>query len=292
MNFGGEVTALLNLPRAEVPFEIHRNFIGLRHVPLFFAAYVMKLSHNGKPQRRVLIATLDNLYVCHPNGDILRCVPYEFMTTVFHDPKRHEVGIVVPKEYDLLISTTESNDLVQVIETLRGLRTTDEPLNVEVVERQKSQKASPPSHHELRTSMDTSTKFTPMLAASSTPGESPERTDNDLTASMCSVTMAPVSTNAPQRWYERISAYLSSKKRMKRKLISGWNDHMDLKDPDNATLGYPGDVCIGNGIYALRLERTPGFYVSLYDKSLEPDDPQDNRGKAEAKEDKKRKKED
>lgn len=121
MNLATNVVSALQLKRCEVPLELQSNFAALRHVPLFFAGHIRKLNHRFTVQDRVLIATLDHIYICDPNGDILRCFPYGHIETVLVDLSRHQMALVVPKEYDVAFATPETHKLLHVIEVIRGL---------------------------------------------------------------------------------------------------------------------------------------------------------------------------
>lgn len=133
MNLSTGVALALQLKRCEVPLELQQNFAGLRQVPLFFAGHVKKLNKRFKLQDRVVVATLDHLYVCDPNGDILRCFPYSRVETVIVDPGRQQMALVVPSEYDVAFSTADPHRLLHVIEVIRGLHHCATPLRVETV---------------------------------------------------------------------------------------------------------------------------------------------------------------
>jgi hypothetical protein len=135
MNLATNVVSALQLKRCDVPLELQSNFAALRHVPLFFAGYVRKLNHRFTVQDRVLIATLDHVYVCDPNGDILRCFPYSAVETIIVDPPRQQMALIVPTEYDVAFSTTDTQSLLHVIEVIRGLHHATKPLRVEVIAR-------------------------------------------------------------------------------------------------------------------------------------------------------------
>eukprot|EP00672_Neobodo_designis_P019811 CAMPEP_0174853340 /NCGR_PEP_ID=MMETSP1114-20130205/28001_1 /TAXON_ID=312471 /ORGANISM="Neobodo designis, Strain CCAP 1951/1" /LENGTH=215 /DNA_ID=CAMNT_0016087975 /DNA_START=42 /DNA_END=689 /DNA_ORIENTATION=+ len=133
MNLSTNVVNALQLKRCDVPLELQANFAALRHVPLFFAGHIRKLNHRFALQDRVLIATLDHVYVCDPNGDILRCFPYSYIETVLVDDARHQIALVVPSEYDVAFTTPETHKLLHVIEVIRGLHHAATPLRVEHV---------------------------------------------------------------------------------------------------------------------------------------------------------------
>ena len=131
MNIATTPLQALQLKRCEVPLELQANFAAIRHTPLFYANYVRKLNHKGKVQNRVLILTIDHIYVAHPNGDILRCFPYSYVTTVFWDNQRQMLGLVVPKEYDLALQTNDTHTIMHAFESLRGLHQCREPCAIQ-----------------------------------------------------------------------------------------------------------------------------------------------------------------
>ena len=128
--------SMINLSCVDIPIELQKSLHGLRKVPLFFCEYCKKLNRKNKVQRRVVIMTLDHMYVCHPNGDIVRCFPFSLVTKIIHDSVRYQLGIIVPTEYDLLIEVADSFHFINVFSTLRGLHPFDEPLEIEPVKRQ------------------------------------------------------------------------------------------------------------------------------------------------------------
>lgn len=112
----------LALEQTEIPPELFMPFRGLRNTPLFFSDYCRKLTtHKGVTITRVIICTSEHLYLCHPNGDIMRCVPYAAITRVLHDERRHQLGIVVPCEFDIAVETPLSFQLLHVIDVLRRM---------------------------------------------------------------------------------------------------------------------------------------------------------------------------
>lgn len=135
MNIGCDVSANLRLSRADIPIELRVNFEGLKNIPLFYAGYVKKLNRVNKVQNRILIVTLDHVYLSHPNGDITRCFPFSYITAIFLDPIRKHVALVVPREYDAVLAVPDPYHLIHIIETLRGLHHSDSPLGVQLVDR-------------------------------------------------------------------------------------------------------------------------------------------------------------
>jgi hypothetical protein len=133
MNLSTSVVSALQLKRCDVPLELQSNFAALRHVPLFFAGCVKKLNHRMTVQDRVLIATLDHIYVCDPNGDILRCFPYSYIEMVLVDRDRHQMALIVPREHDVAFATQETYKLLHVIEVIRGLHHARTPMRVETI---------------------------------------------------------------------------------------------------------------------------------------------------------------
>ena len=116
---GGNTAAL---EQTEIPPELFLPFRGLRGTPLFFSDYCRKLTtHKGVTITRVIICTAEHLYLCHPNGDILRCFPYTAVSRVLHDEPRNQLGVVVPCEFDLAVETPLSFQLLHVIEVLRRM---------------------------------------------------------------------------------------------------------------------------------------------------------------------------
>lgn len=242
---GADLEEAIQLPRAEIPLELQKNFTGLHGVPLFYSQYCRKLSHKNKVQNRVIIATLDHLYCCHPNGDILRCFPFPFIEKIYHDPERKQIGLVVPKEYDLLIAVIDTFHFVHVIHTLRALHAAESPLVVELVKRSKM-------------------KHT---AAAPKPGE----TGLNTGAAAGSSNAASADAGRPiQTFFEKVvSKFL---KRPPPGVIIGWNDaFLDAEDDGSGenVVGSETEVCIGKGYYALKLEKPEGFKLSLYNVSNE-----------------------
>lgn len=134
----GGVESALNLTRVELPIELQKNFYALRNTPLFYVSYCKKLNSDEKVQRRVVICTLDHFYTCHPNGDILRCFPYDMIERIIHDPIRQQIAVVVPLEYDVAMEVPNTFYLIDVIDTLRSLRpTTTSPMILQYVLRRR-----------------------------------------------------------------------------------------------------------------------------------------------------------
>ena len=123
------------LEQTEIPPELFLPFRGLSSVPLFFSDYCRKLTtHKGVTITRVIICTCEHFYLCHPNGDILRCFPFTAVSKILHDESRNQVGIVVPCEFDLALETPLSFQLIRVIDVLRrmhGARTALQMIRVE-----------------------------------------------------------------------------------------------------------------------------------------------------------------
>jgi hypothetical protein len=239
MQVGAEFEETLLLPRAFIPLELQKNFLGLRSVPLFYASYCRKLSGQEKVQNRVMIATLDHLYCCHPNGDILRCFPFPFISKIIHDPHRKQIGIVVPSEYDLLIAMQDTFHFIHVVQTLRTLHGCEESLIIEVIRRNKPRQvrsASPSSQ---------------MLKVSSVASPS----------SAISRKSRPPEPNWKQRLLMKIL------RRPPPHVIVGWNDQF-VDDEDDGSgqnvVGCENEVCIGKGYYALHLQKPADFVLSLH----------------------------
>jgi hypothetical protein len=237
MEVGAEFEDALLLPRAFIPLELQKNFLGLRNVPLFYASYCRKLSGQNKVQNRVMIATLDHLYCCHPNGDILRCFPFSFITKVIHDPHRKQLGIVVPSEYDLLVSTQDTFHFIHVVQTLRTLHGCEEPLIIEVIRRTK-----------------------PRSVRSS----SPNQRLKVYVASPSSGISRKARPPEPS-WQERLLMRIF--RRPPPYVIVGWNDQF-VDDEDDGSgqnvVGSENEICIGKGYYALRLQKPADFVLSLH----------------------------
>lgn len=233
MNLSTNVVSALQLKRCEVPLELQANFAALRHVPLFFAGHVRKLNHRLTVQDRVLIATLDHVYVCDPNGDILRCFPYAFIETVVVDLERHQMALVVPREYDVAFSTPEVHKLLHVVEVLRGLHHCRTGCKVEYVASASSAAAA-------------------MAAGDPADGGTGP---NDGSPGATTTTTAPDSNNdghagssgaARSRW-RRVVEFLGFGQRRKEEWFTG----------------APGSNCIGRGYFSVKLKQPPGFELCL-----------------------------
>jgi hypothetical protein len=252
----------IQLPRAEVPLELQKSFTGLRNVPLFYAQYCRKLSHRDKVQNRVMIATLDHLYCCHPNGDILRCFPHSYVEKIIHDPERKQVALIIPNEYDLLITMLDTFHFVHVVHSLRALHASETPLVIEMVKRsrgrttQQSQSLKNGSSY-IQTTEGGVSSSPPQPGASST---QPRSADD-----------AGAAAGKPvQSFLEKILSKMFS--RPPPGVIIGWNDAFyDLEDDGSGenVVGSESEVCLGKGHYALRLAKPEGFQLSLYNVSSE-----------------------
>jgi hypothetical protein len=242
----------IQLPRAEVPLELQKNFTGLRNVPLFYAQYCRKLSHKHKVQNRVMIATLDHLYCCHPNGDILRCFPHAYVEKIVHDPERKQIALIVPKEYDLLLALLDTFHFVHVVHSLRALHAADTPLVVEMVKRSKR-------------------KSTFRAEAGGTENQGDEQQqEQQRSRSGVDDSAGAVAGKPVQSFLEKIVSKLL--KRPPSGVIIGWNDAFVDMDDDGSgenVVGSESEVCLGKGQYALRLAKPEGFQLSLYNVSSE-----------------------
>jgi hypothetical protein len=238
----------IQLPRAEIPLELQKNFTGLRNVPLFYAQYCRKLNHKNKVQNRVLIATLDHLYCCHPNGDILRCFPFSFIEKLYHDPERKQIGMVVPKEYDLLVALLDTFHFVHVIYSLRSLHASESPLVVELVKRSKLKR--------------------PSLRSTSSGAGNEE--DLELQRKMDLKMLDQNAGKPSQSLFNKILSKII--KRPPPGVIIGWNDNFVSAEDDGSgenVVGSESEVCIGKGYYELRLEKPEGFQLNLYNVSTD-----------------------
>lgn len=244
----------IQLPRAEVPLELQKNFTGLRNVPLFYAQYCRKLNHKDKVQNRVMIATLDHLYCCHPNGDILRCFPHSYVEKIVHDPERKQVALIVPKEYDILLAMLDTFHFVHVVHSLRALHDSDTPLVIEMVKRSRGKPHGGGDDRKGGTAVDTD----------SGAQESREKRNG-------SARDAVAAAGRPiQTFLEKIVTKLLS--RPPPGVIIGWNDaFVDLEDDGSGenVVGSETEVCLGRGQYTLRLAKPEGFQLSLYNVSTE-----------------------
>lgn len=227
MNIGGEVGETLQLSRAEIPIELRNNFAGLRHIPLFYVNYARKVNRTGKVQTRVIIITLDHIYMCHPNGDINRCFPFSWLEQIFHDPVRQHIAFIVPKEYDAVVCLSDCHHLIHVVETLRSLHESDAPLVVRVI-------ARPPVTAKIPGSVDG--------------------------GSLADASKSDDGTKPLSLW----GRFMNKLRPRKRGVISGWNDQW--KDDPNPTNrpGHPDEMCIGRGVYAVSVTKPPGFVLSLH----------------------------
>lgn len=252
----------IQLPRAEIPLELQKNFTGLRNVALFYAAYCRKLNHKSKVQNRVLIATLDHLYCCHPNGDILRCVTFGMIEKIYHDPERKQVGIVIPREYDLLVALLDTFHFVHVIHSLRSLHDTEKPLVVEQVKRSKQRKSAKKSQSGSQQQPASSSGH---LAQDEDNGGSKKAENKPKSAAG---KRADVTHNLT--FFDKIAAKFFNKPPPG--VIPGWNDaFLDAEDDGSGenVVGSESEVCLGKGYYALRLEKPEGFALNLYNVSSE-----------------------
>jgi hypothetical protein len=254
MEIGGlNVEEVIQLPRAEIPLELQKNFAGLRRTPLFYASYSRKLNHKNKVQNRVLIATLDHLYTCHPNGDILRCFPFSMISKIIHDPERRQVGIIVPKEYDLLMALQDTFHFIHVVSTLRALHPSETALVVELVRR---------SHRTVE-----SGSLRQAASPTKTSGEASE-TDlspkNDVPKHSYS---SPFSLRSLDNsgWMQKIRSLFFFTPPPG--VIVGWNDmFLDCDDDGSgeSVVGSPREVCLGKPPYSLQLVKPERFQVTLY----------------------------
>lgn len=233
MNLGTDVTSALHLPQAEVPLELQGNFAGIRHIPLFYAGYIRKMSHKAKVQTRLLLCTIDNVYACHPNGDIVRCFPYEFIESIYHDPDRKQVAFIVPREYDMLFAVPDTYHLIHVIETLRSMHAADKPLTVRTLVRQQAP-----------------------------PGERPKLTDE---------ANGDVQRKAATRqsMFEFVKQRLGVTGH-RPGVIVGWNDGFvgawDNGSGENV-IGHKNEVALGKDFYCVRLAKPAGWKLTLHDES-------------------------
>ena len=316
-----DVLDAVQLPRADVPLELQKNFNGLRNVPLFYSAYCRKLSHKNKVQNRVLLATLDHLYCCHPNGDILRCFPFSYISRIIHDPERRQIGIVVPKEYDLLIAVLDTFHFLHVIYTLRMLHGCDTLISVELVKRSALRPVVSVGQRDgnngggeqggggaggvMMTSSapmkDTgsvgSGSFAHPPSSTAAPGSSNAANNNSSNArgrgssfhnnttnngssgqinSAAGQSNSGSSNNANAMLHQQsFLAKIFRRWFVKPPpgVIPGWNDEFANSELDDGSgehvAGGPQEVCIGKGVYALRLAKPEGFQLSLYNVSTD-----------------------
>lgn len=315
-----DVLDAVQLPRADVPLELQKNFNGLRNVPLFYSAYCRKLSHKNKVQNRVLLATLDHLYCCHPNGDILRCFPFALISKVIHDPERRQIGIVVPKEYDLLIAVLDTFHFLHVIYTLRMLHGCDTVMTVELVKRSALRPVSMTtggggadedlgvaaasvvavptprgrgSSVATKDGVGSNTSFSNInngshpqrgrgssfamgganngvasttnnaSATNNNSNENNSNNNNNRGGKNAMLHQQPFLAKIFRRWFVKPPPGV----------IPGWNDEFANPDLDDGSgehiAGGPQEVCIGKGVYALRLEKPENFQLSLYNVSTD-----------------------
>ena len=247
MNIGDGIASSLRLIRTEIPLELHKNFVGLKHVPLFYSSYVKKLSHNNKVQTRLMIATLDHLYCCHPNGDILRCFPYSFITMVFHDPMRKQVGLVIPREYDLLLAAHDTYQLIHVIETLRGLHRNEHGLEIRTLMRDKQNAAMSLLADD---------------AAEDGNLEKPPTPNKDAEEAV------PMKRVQKPTWFgslvDSVKSRFQKNPKKAKGVIIGWNDQWLDHDHPQMRPTSEEELAIGKGYWALRLKKPKGFKVELY----------------------------
>lgn len=261
----------IQLPRAEVPLELQKNFTGLRNVPLFYAQYCRKLSHRDKVQNRVMIATLDHLYCCHPNGDILRCFPHSYVDKILHDPERKQVALIVPKEYDLLITMLDTFHFVHVVHSLRALHASETPLIIEMVKRSRGRTQQ--QSQMLKNGASSSyiqTGEGGATAAGGASSSSPQPGSTSQSAVRVADDAGAAAGKPVQSFLEKILSKMFS--RPPPGVIIGWNDAFyDLEDDGSGenVVGSETEVCLGKGHYALRLAKPEGFQLSLYNVSSE-----------------------
>jgi len=232
MDLGIDFETAVYLPRAFLPLELQKNFQGLRRVPLFFASYCKKFSDKQKVHTRVIVVTLDHLYLCHPNGDITRCVLFELITKIFHDPQRKHLAIIVPDEYDILLGHFDTFHVIHVIDTLRTLHGSNTPLQVETIQRGAMKPA--------------------VVAAATLPSATAQPPVNSK------------AIPAPPSLWQRVKMRLFQTPRPG--IIVGWNDDVG-EDEDGSgenVVGCENEVALGKGYYALRLKRPKDFTLQLY----------------------------
>lgn len=235
MNLATTPLSALQLKRCEVPLELQANFAAIRHTPLFYANYVRKLSHKGKVQSRVLIMTIDHMYLCHPNGDILRCFPYSYVTNVFWDDHREQLGLIIPKEYDVAFQTNEAHQIMHVLTSLRALHQCRTPCSVEHL---------PQASNSGGGEVDSSNSPAAAPAATTTSGDG-------NTTSRKKEESSSSSSAKPSRWENFVSEVgkLFSTSIVKKEVP--WYS------------GDPTSHCIGRGYYSLNLARPEGFKLVL-----------------------------
>ena len=301
MNIGGDaVTTSLRLTQTEVPLEIRKSFAALKHVPLFYSSYITKISAQQKIQNRLLICTIDHCYLCHPNGDVMRCFPFSFISHIFHDPQRKHVALIVPKEYDICFQAADTLNLIHVLETLRGLHLNDNAMEVRTLTRDRTDRGMSmlqDFYDEDDQADDLEYGFSPDHVSAGKLASPSSGNDVELDTINGSVADAGVDgpsggnlspaaeekavAEAAQRrrdnmkeepsvlsWWGKIkeklqpSAEAQAKKR--KGVIIGWNDHWVLHDHPQMRSGTAEEVCLGKGQWALRLKKPADFRLEMF----------------------------
>ena len=106
-----------------LPEYLELNFAGLVEVPLFYVDFVSVLNVESKSvKENIIVCTLDHIYFCHNCGDIIRCFPYTFISTMYVDQGRNQFAFIIPLEYDVcFMQSTSPCALANVVVQLHRL---------------------------------------------------------------------------------------------------------------------------------------------------------------------------
>lgn len=259
----------LGLHYAEIPLEIHENFSSLDYTPLFYCSYADKLGNSFHVSRRLVLLTLDQLFVCHLNGDILRCVAFADIAKIFVDSRRNHIGLVIPDEFDMAIGVPDPHLLVHSILALHRLHKIAKPIDVEELPAPSPVGTS--GHEERSTALliRTATQDDDHMATEN--GRADDDDDDDAAEDTAGggdhfrhVRVHGSSTSRNCRRDQPTSSTASSSWWTSVKRTFGW-------DPQNLSgsgghrwfTGDPTSYCVGRGYYQLRLRKPPGFVVRL-----------------------------